>query len=198
MALLRAKVREFGFGCLEDALEDALFAALRAEAAELRRAALGAKDDGAVPYQSRIGDLGEAAKAFLAGGAIADLLRAVFGEAFVLSEDASCYTYYETGDFLSAHKDRAAECAVTVILYLDAASPNPQSPDTGLALRVYAVNLEERPTPRIVIPTRIGTLVVGRGSQTWHERPRLQEGEYVAALTACYSAKQGTSATSLD
>ena len=40
---------------------------------------------------------------------------------------------------------------------------------------------------RLTIPTHTGGIVVGRGSKFWHERPMLEKGEQVAALTGCYS-----------
>src|SRR5262245_34392956 len=41
-------------------------------------------------------------------------------------------------------------------------------------------------SPRAIIPTHAGGIVVGFGSRFWHERPMLDEGERVAALTGCY------------
>lgn len=186
IALLRTTVQEYGFASLENAICDDLLAVLRTEAVTQHCVALSTNEDGEVPYKARLAGLGNVAKAFLTSSVTADLLHSVFGERFVLTEGASCYTYYETGDFLSVHRDRMEECAATIILYLDAISPDPQSSETGLTLRVYGVNMQEKATLHTVIPTRIGSLVVGRGAQTWHERPRLQEGEFVAALTACY------------
>jgi len=45
----------------------------------------------------------------------------------------------------------------------------------------------ERRKLRAILPTKAGTLVLGLGSMNWHERPTLQDGEYLTAMTACYS-----------
>ena len=44
------------------------------------------------------------------------LLSAIFGETFVLTERRSCLTFYNEGDHLGPHVDRPAEeCVVTII-----------------------------------------------------------------------------------
>jgi hypothetical protein len=184
---LRASVSEYGFAYLEDALGDEL-TALRAEAALKRDNARSAIESSAIPYKARIADLGDDALSFLRSPSIAQLLNALFDEPLTLSEDASCYTFYGPGDFLSLHRDRPVECTATLILYLDAASPDPHSPLTGLSLRVFGEHGEKAAEPRLIIPTGIGTMVVGSGSRTWHERPPLQPDERVIALTACFAA----------
>jgi hypothetical protein len=183
--LFHSSAKEFGFAHLEDALSAELMASLRAEALAQSTVALLAEGTNANPYRSSIAGIGDFAKSFLTGSAVARLLQATFEHPFVLSEHASCYTYYGPGNFLSRHRDRPDACAVTLILYLDAVSPHPQSTQTGLELRVFAE--ESAIEPSVVIPTRIGTLVMGRGSRFWHERPLLQTGERVVALTACFS-----------
>lgn len=188
LSSLRAGAREFGFVPLENALSDELMAGLRAEASAQRAVARPAVGTDANPYKSHIAELGDVARSFLTGSSVARLLQAAFEQSFALSKHASCYTYYEPGNFLSRHRDRPVECAATLIVYLDAASPDPQSAQTGLSLRVFGEDGAGATEPRAVIPTRIGTLVVGRGSSFWHERPMLQPGEHVVALTACFSA----------
>lgn len=185
---LRASVGEYGFAYLENALGDELKAALRAEAAAQSGNAHSAIESRAIPYKARIADLGDDALSFLRSPSIMQLLNALFEEPLTLSEDASCYTFYGPGDFLSLHRDRPIECAATLIMYLDAASPDPQSPWTGLSLRVFGKHGEKAAEPRLIIPTRIGTMVVGSGSRYWHERPPLQPDERVIALTACFAA----------
>ncbi|MHB1075334.1 hypothetical protein [Thiobacillus sp.] len=209
---LRASVSEYGFAYLEDALGDELKAALRAEAAvksgnarsaiessaivggsglapgHSRGNARSAIESSAIPYKARIADLGDDALSFLRSPSIVQLLNALFEEPLTLSEGASHYTFYGPGDFLSLHRDRPVECAATLILYLDATSPDSHSPLTGLSLRVFGEHGEKAAEPRLIIPTRIGTMVVGSGSRTWHERPPLQPDERVIALTACFAA----------
>ena len=186
LSSLRAGAREFGFVPLENALSNELMAGLRAEALAQRAIARPALGTDTNPYKSHIAELGDFAQSFLTGSSVARLLQAAFEQPFALSEHASCYTYYEPGHFLGRHRDRPVECAATLIIYLDAASPDPQSAQTGLSLLIFGEDGAGGTEPRAVIPTRIGTLVVGRGS-FWHERPLLQPGEHVVALTACFS-----------
>jgi len=58
----------------------------------------------------------------------------------------------------------------------------------GLSLRIFNDGETCAAEPCAVIATRVGTVVVGRGSSFWHERPVLQPGERVVALTACFRA----------
>ena len=117
-----------------------------------------------------------------------DLLYQVFGEHAVLSEGVSCLTYYGEGDHLGPHLDMPAEeCSVTIIIYLEATSPAPDAPDTGLILRVYGEDMAAGDEARLTIPTHAGSIVVGRGSKVWHERPKLKTGEWVAAVTGCFA-----------
>jgi hypothetical protein len=184
---LRADARECGFAYLENALDDELLATLRAEASAQSVGAFSAIKGDSSPYKAHLADLGDEARSFLRSPPIVQLLQAVLEEPYALSEHASCYTYYESGDFLGLHRDRPVECAATVIVYLDVASPDPQSAQTGLSLRIFGEHGAQTTGPRAVIPTRSGTLVVGRGSRSWHERPPLQAGERVVALTACFA-----------
>ena len=186
MSSLRAKALEFGFVPLENALGDELMAELRAEALAQRANAQPAEGTDANPYRSHIADVGDCARAFLMDQAVGNLLQAAFDETLELSAHANCYTYYEAGSFLSRHRDRPVECVATLIVYLDAASPDPLSPQTGLSLRVFNDDETGGVKPRTVIPTTVGTVVIGRGSSFWHERPKLQPGERVVALTACF------------
>ena len=57
---------------------------------------------------------------------------------------------------------------------------------TGLELRIYGEEMTQNCQPHLTIPTRTGGIVIGHGSKFWHERPMLQKGEQVAALTGCY------------
>lgn len=190
LATLRFNVKEFGFACLEHALDSELLGRLQAEAtAQLDPTITAAAEGGSeTGYHARIGTLGAVAKSLLKSHETATFLQAVFGEAMVLTEDASCFTYYQDGDYLGLHRDRPSACFVTMIVYLDAVSPDPEAANTGLILHVYGKECPAADPPRLLIPTIAGALVVGRGSESWHRRPRLQTGEHVAALTACFAA----------
>lgn len=186
---LRHDIERFGFASIDGALDGELVAALRREAAEQQGVAAEAIAEGdvAVAYRARIGSLGPVARGLLQSPATAELLSAVLDKRLVMSQDASCYTFYRAGDHLGAHQDQEIACAATLILYLEAAGPDPDRPDTGLKLKVYGDSLPDDRVAIREIPTRIGRLVLGRGSEVWHERPRLLEGEHVAALTACFA-----------
>jgi len=114
-------------------------------------------------------------------------LDTLFGMPHTLEEGASCYTYYQPGDFLGPHLDHAEQCIVTVILYLDVIHSETESDKTGLELHVTGASPSGRDKPRVVLPTKAGSLIIGLGSVNWHERPTLQDGEYITAITACYS-----------
>lgn len=183
---LQDGAKQFGFASITSALDDDSFGALCVEAAQQRCLAAVAKQSQQVAYRAHTADLGQTARLFLESGLTANLLECIFNERFVLTREASCYTYYERGDFLGRHRDREGDCAVTLILYLDVQRPTEPSAQTGLELRVYPSGEDKNLPARLVIPTHVGRLVVGRGSQTWHERPALQKGECLTALTACF------------
>ncbi|WP_144444235.1 hypothetical protein [Caballeronia arationis] len=189
MSRLRAEIGASGFACMPDALDATRFGALQAEASVRRQEALRACGDGDVRYRSRVAPLGDVARAFLAGSELASALESVFDDAYAYEEEASCYTYYESGDFLGVHRDRPDECEITVIVYLHAQGRGADAPDTGLRLDIYSGgDTDER---RLVhfIPTRTGGMVLGRGAAVWHARPPLLQDESVIALTACFRAR---------
>jgi hypothetical protein len=184
---LRRGVQEFGFGFLPGIVPSGIFATLAREADEAANTAVAAKRVGAVNYQASIASLGAESKAFLFGLEMASLLSAVFDESVSPSEDRSCLTIYRAGDHLGLHRDEPAnECWVTAILYLDVRGAAADAPATGLVLHVYGEEIAEVSQPQLSVPTLPGTLILGRGARFWHERPALAQGEYVAALTACY------------
>lgn len=184
---LRSEVDAYGFAYSDQLLDEALLESLEAEARVALGNAVEAEDDGVIRYRAKMGNLCEVGQAFLADPRTTSLLSSIFDEPVVLSQEASCYTFYSAGDHLGRHQDRADSCQVTLIAYLDALRPKQPPASTGLELRVYGW---ERPNdddcPKVVIPTLAGRLVVGRGSEVWHERPRLAEGEHVIALTSCF------------
>jgi hypothetical protein len=188
---LRAQLAVLGFASLENALDADLLGRMQAEAAERRAMALCADGDEEVAYRAHVVDLGAVARDFLSGAKTERFLVEVFGTRLVLTDDASCYTYYGEGDKLGLHRDRPHACVATLILYLAVQGAATGRPASGLSLRVFG---QTRPPPdappAVVIPTRIGTLVVGWGASVWHERPLLLGGESVAALTACYGRSE--------
>jgi hypothetical protein len=143
--------------------------------------------------------LGPRAQHFLSDTETINLLSDVFGQQFELSSDRSCVTLYRAGDYLGPHVDEpASECAVTLIVYLDVIGVGAESGATGLELRIYG---PERPLSleaTLTIPTECGAVVIGAGSKFWHERPVLEKGEQIDALTACYRVSDGTDGSQLN
>lgn len=182
-------VQSSGFGHLANIIRPAVLDALQSEAEEGLGGAKLAEQSAGLRYRAKVTGLGPVAKGFLIDPAMADLLQTVFRQQFVLSENISCLTCYGDGDHLGAHLDKpASECAVTIIIYLFAQSPDAEAADTGLVLNVYGEDADSVGQPRMRIPTRAGTIVLGRGSKIWHERPRLKLGERVIAITGCFRA----------
>lgn len=184
---LRCSVEEFGFGFLSNPLASPVLQELQAEADERYKAAVFAEQSEGLNYRARITSLGPEATRLLCGPQMTTILNTLFGEKFVLTQHRSCLTFYGEGDHLGPHLDMPAEeCVVTIIVYISATESALQSALTGLELRVYGRELGDALNPVLTIPTRTGNIVIGRGSKVWHERPMLQEGEAVAALTGCY------------
>jgi hypothetical protein len=184
---LQDSVAAFGFGYLPGSIASDVLQNLQAEARERFASSSTAEQSDGLNYRANVISLGPMASKFLAELQLIDLLTVVFGETFACADQNSCFTFYKAGDHLGPHRDEPeAECPVTVIVYLAAHSPMPRSLRTGLVLRVYGEETTSIGTPRLTIPTRVGTIVVGRGSKVWHERPQLDIGESVDALTACY------------
>ncbi len=189
LAFLKSDLRRVGFASVENSINDTLLKSLREEASIQWATARRVLDDGIVSYKAHLADLGDVARAFLTAPIFTEFLQLVFDQSFVLTESSSCYTYYETGDFLSPHQDSADDCEITVLVYLDASSPNPKSSNTGLSLKIYEDHAGKPAKQLHTIKTQRGLVVTGRGSKQWHSRPPLLIGERVTLLSACFSAK---------
>ena len=99
------------------------------------------------------------------------ILEILFSIPLTLEESASCYTYYQPGDFLGTHLDHAEKCVVTVILYLDVVHSDKRSYETGLELHILGQTSSDEDKPQVIIPTKAGSLIIGLGSVNWHKRP---------------------------
>ena len=184
---IRAGVESLGFGLLRGSVAPSVLRGLQEEASERKAIAVLAEQSENPKYRASVVALGPRAADFLCSPRMTNLLTSMFGGGFVLTEHRSCLTFYEEGDHLGPHLDKPAEeCAVTIIVCVAVTGPDHRSPRTGLELRVYGQELAENCPVRRTIPTRAGGIVVGRGSMFWHERPMLEKGEAVAALTGCY------------
>lgn len=183
----RTNLKTAGFICLKSVLGSQLLSELHLEAFHKKKDAVPACGTSQCQYQAHLAGLGKSGIAFLAGDHISKLLDGLFGIPLTLEEGASCYTYYQPGDFLEPHLDHAELCIVTVILYLDVARPDKNTDKTGLELHIIGESPSDEDKPRVVIPTQTGSLIIGLGSVNWHKRPTLQNGEFITALTACYS-----------
>lgn len=190
IADLQAGIDRYGFACAGLAVDDTLLASLAEEAISQRPVADEVTQDGPIAYQARLAQLGDRGRSALSAPSTLAFLRAVLGNKLRLSGGASCYTYYEPGNFLNAHRDDPEQCAATLLLYLEATSPDPSVPDSGLALHVYGCSSDPDERPRTSIPTRAGGLIVGRGASYWHGRLRMRAGERVTAITACYGPRR--------
>ena len=181
-----------GFTAIEAEFSPHLLSVLRAEAAAKAQNAVPVSGTPQCRYHARLADLGEEGMAFLAGGRLSKLLDDLFGISLRPSPGASCYTYYRPGDSLGPHLDHPELCIVTVILYLDVLHPAARPAETGLALHILGSAGPGADRLRAILPTETGTLIIGRGATNWHERPTLQDGEYLTALTACCSRAVST------
>jgi hypothetical protein len=184
---LAASIRRHGFGSLHGSLPPQVLAAMQAEARELMAEAARAERTAPLSYRASVSPLGPVGRGLLHGAAMSHLLTHIFGGRFELAENISCVSRYDAGDHLGAHRDTPAhDCAVTVIIYLVAQSPDAAASDTGLVLNVYGRGDDGGQALSLRIPTAEGVVVLGRGSSVWHGRPRLQAGERVVAITGCY------------
>ena len=184
---LSAQVAANGFAHVRSAIAGPLLQSLEREAREAEPAAVVTHSQSGVAYRARIAPLGPVSRQFLFSHSMTALLCAVFGERFQPNEQQSCMTFYREGDHLGPHVDQpAAGCVVTAIAYVATRRPARLSPNTGMVLCVFGEHAQPDGRPLLFIPTEAGTVVFGRGSTHLHERPMLQRGEYVAAITACY------------
>ena len=180
----KANLNTVGFTCLDTIIGSQLLSNLRSEALNSKKIAKPVY--GTTKHrQALLADLGNSGRAFLADKQMLQLLRSLFGVSLKLEGDASCFTYYQPGDFLESHLDHKELCKVTVILYLDVVHADSKTEKTGLELQIFGELPSDRPVA--VIPTRAGSLIIGLGSANWHKRPTLQNGEFITAITACYS-----------
>lgn len=184
---LRAAVRDYGFGSVDDALSAAMLTIMQAEVETLRKEALEARQTVGLKYSANIVPLGTICREFLKSVEVSTLLRNVFGEAYALSEGISCVNFYDEGDHLGPHVDKPElDCAATLLVYITAFSPAPHAMDTGLVLKVYDSEPSEITRPRLTLPTWTGGIVIGRGAEIWHERPILKAQESITVLTSCF------------
>lgn len=183
----RSDLDKTGFACMQGFVNPQVLLELQREALRMKNEARPVYSSSDCQYRAHLSGLGAAGLTFLAGRSISKLLDLLFQAPFSLERDSSCYTFYQPGDFLGPHLDRIEHCTVTAILYLDATQPEHKTDRTGLELHILGISSSEENQMRTIIPSVVGTLVVGLGSENWHERPMLQDGEYLTALTSCFT-----------
>ena len=188
----RSDLETAGFTCMDSVLGSKLLSDLRSEAIHKKKVAVQVCGTSQCQYQAHLAGLGKAGIALLTGGRISTLLDNLFDTPLKLEEAASCYTYYQPGDFLGPHLDIAELCLVTVIFYLEVSCPEKRTDKTGLELHILGKSPTDENNPHVVLPTKAGFLIIGAGSVNWHKRPTLQNGEFITALTACYSNPNAT------
>ncbi len=181
-------IARYGFAAFPAAIATSALLAMRDEArARLADAMLAEDTSGKLRYRAHLTSLGPHALSFLRNPALIGLLARHFGGCYSLSEEISCLTRYDARSHLGAHLDTPRDrCAVTILVYLEAEGPNPKSRETGLVLHIYGEEPDRNTSPRLTIPTVAGSIVLGRGSRVWHERPALAPEESVVAITGCY------------
>jgi len=189
LSRLRRSIDDHGFGSLSQGIQPQALVLLQSEAEQSVASAQYAEQQEPFSYKASVASLGSHAKTWLCKAA-EELLPAVFGEHYQLTLDRSCLTFYGTGCHLGAHVDQpATTCEVTIILYLSVTNIPCSPAQTGLVLNVFSGDPSESGQCVLRIPTQVGTLVLGRGSQVWHERPELLPGESVVAITGCFQRR---------
>ncbi len=133
--------------------------------------------------RNRRAELGPVARGLVGDPSLLQLLRNASGLAVQPSYEATCFTYYQGGDYLAVHQDRKNSCIMTLLLYLGVEWSRETGPGPGLSLSVH--DREYGPS-QLRIPSAVGKAVILMGSQIWHGRRQLWPRESVATLSACF------------
>ena len=188
LELIKTTVKQEGFAFIDNGISEALLSRLQAECAEAKRSAKKAISETPLAYRSSLASLGPVGIGLLESETPSAILKPIFGKSFKYCADSSCYTYYEAGDFLSPHRDGADNCEVTLLFYISATEPGSDPQTSGLYLSLFTEDAFGRPILSKSIPTPMGGIMVGRGSETVHGRDELAPGEHIWMLTACFTA----------
>ena len=185
-AALTSAFAQRGLAVFDDGLSPSWLEALREEAKTARAAAWvcerGPQD--APPLQrNHRADLGTRARALLTSDALTEFVHQVTGCPAKVSFEATCFTYYSSGDYLEAHTDRPSSCLLTMLFYLQADHHPNIGAGPGLSLEVQRAPSEGGPT---TIATKVGRVLVLAGSSISHGRPRLWPREHATMLSACF------------
>jgi hypothetical protein len=184
---VRSGIDTDGFAYIENCIPAALLADLKKECLNARKQAKRAESDIHIAYRSSLAQLGSMGTSLLQRQAVLEILKPIFGKDYEYRADASCYTFFEEGDFLSPHMDRHENCEVTLLFYIVASEPGPDPDTSGLYLSLYSKEDSGKIFLKKTISTPSGGIMVGRGSQVLHGRRVLGHGEYIWMLTACFS-----------
>lgn len=187
-AALLSLLENDGFVFIPDSIPLSLLRELKDECLDARNSSLRAEGQGELQYRSSLAPLGMKGRELLENAASSEILEPLFGRKFSCSWNASCYTYYEAGDFLAAHLDGVENCEVTLLFYLDATTPGNDPGESGLHLTLYRQDEGGAVVPRKTIATTAGGIMLGFGSRVLHGRRRLEEGEHIFMLTACFTS----------
>ncbi|KJS38584.1 MAG: hypothetical protein VR74_05290 [Hyphomonas sp. BRH_c22] len=182
---IRNSVARDGFGYLGGSIPSGILDPLRRECIQAKASAKKAEGTGDLAYRSSLASLGDFGQKILKEHASSDVLELIFGRTFKYCEDASCYTYYDEGDFLGPHLDGADNCEVTLLLYLDASEPGPDHETSGLYLTLYDADGNSEAS---AIETAAEGMMIGYGSKVMHGRKKLAAGEHIWMLTACFTS----------
>lgn len=187
---LRGDLESNGFCVIRGAFGNVALNSLRNEATTLRRESIRTDVTDGTEYRASRSILGPYSRAVMSSSSLLTLMESLFEKRFTLSVLNSCLTYYEAGDKLGLHLDKPKDrCEITAIACLQA-TINRDIREEGSALRIFG---KLKPTRQIAadrtIPSQAGDLVLGKGSEYWHDRPTLLNGESVWVLACCYAAE---------
>ncbi len=175
-----------GFAVLEQLVPRTVCSALTEEAQSAYPASWSCErgpEDQPPLQRNRRAELGPIARGLVSDGALLQLLRTTSGLALQPSFEATCFTYYQAGDYLAVHQDRKNSCIMTLLLYLGVRWSQDLGPSPGLSLSVHD---REYGPPLLQIPSSVGKAVLLMGSRVWHGRRQLWPQESVSALSACF------------
>ena len=150
--------------------------------------ACGNKD---LAYSSRLTGLGPEAERFLNSIEVRVFLSEIFNQNYKVNADTSCYTYYQTNDFLSPHKDGDEGCDITLLFYFLSEYSKTITPSPGMYLQVFKDASHSFGELQVSHFTEAEYIIVGKGSKWWHGRSVLRDEERVGMVTACFIKDSG-------
>lgn len=185
-AELKERIQAFGFAAIPDALLQDQFAELQQEAISYFDRAFYAEAHEKLDYRAHIADFGPVADAYVRSCELGALLEAVFGRAYTICPEKSCYTYFVDDGYLAPHLDDIPGTnPVSVITYLWAETASSDKRD--LQLHIHSDGNLPSSAPTISLETAEATIVCGFGTRFWHGRTVPSVERKVIAVTGSFS-----------